>query len=55
MKNEGILAKAKNNWIGQRNWLIIDVAINAGLRVQELCNLLQHDIEQNLLLVRNGK
>ena len=48
-----ILAKAKNNWIGQRDWLIIDVAINTGLRVQELCNLKKTDIFHHIICNSN--
>jgi site-specific recombinase XerD len=48
-----------NNWIAIRDWMIIDLALNTGLRVSELADLNLSDLHieygQSALTVQNGK
>jgi len=57
--NAAQLAQAKGNVIAVRDWMIIDLALNTGLRVAELSNLkiedLHLDYGEKSLTVRNGK
>ena len=53
------LAKAHDNWIAIRDWMIIDLALNIGLRVQEISDLkvkdLHVDYGESSLTVQHGK
>ena len=58
-KNAAQLSKEKGNWIAVRDWMVIDLALNTGLRVAEISNLkvddLHLDYGEKSLTVRNGK
>ena len=53
------LARAKGNWIAVRDWMLIDLALNTGLRVAELSHLQVRDLHlqygEKSLTVRHGK
>lgn len=53
------LAEARFNWVAIRDWMIIDLALNTGLRVQEISDLkvvdLHIDYGESSLTVQNGK
>ncbi|MCP3686041.1 MAG: phage integrase family protein [bacterium] len=53
------LAEVKGNWLPIRDWMIIDLALNTGLRVQEVADLKVEDLHleynQSALTVQNGK
>ena len=53
------IAERKNNKVAVRDWLIIDLALSTGLRVQEIADLKCGDISVNdnvcYLVVSNGK
>ena len=53
------LAEMKDNWLPIRDWMIIDLALNTGLRVQEVADLKVEDLHleynQSSLVVQNGK
>jgi len=52
-------AANKDQWIAVRDWMIIDLALNTGLRVQELCDLKVGDLHieygESALTVQSGK
>ncbi len=54
-----ILADMKGNWLAIRDWMIIDLALNTGLRVKEISDLkvedLHLDYKQSSIEVKNGK
>ena len=58
-KDTAQLAKSKGNWIAVRDWAILDLALNTGLRVAEISNLkvddLHLDYGEKSLTVRDGK
>lgn len=58
-KDEAELARMKDNWIAIRDWMLIDMALNTGLRVAELSNLQVDDLHiqygEKSLTVRDGK
>ena len=49
----------KDNWLPIRDWMVIDLALNTGLRVQEVADLKVEDLHleynQSSLVVQNGK
>ncbi len=51
------LADMKGNWLPIRDWMIIDLALNTGLRVQEVADLKVEDLHleysQSSLTVQN--
>jgi len=57
--NAAELAANKDQWIAVRDWMIIDLALNTGLRVQELCDLKVGDLHieygESALTVQSGK
>lgn len=57
--NAAELAANKDQWIAVRDWMIIDLALNTGLRVQELCDLKVNDLHieygESALTVQSGK
>jgi len=52
-------AEVKGNWLPIRDWMIVDLALNTGLRVQEVSDLkvenLHLEYNQSALTVQNGK
>ena len=58
-KDAAELARMKKNWLPIRDWMIIDLALGTGLRVQEISDLkvndLHIDYDQSSLTVQNGK
>ena len=57
--NAAELASNKDQWVAIRDWMIIDLALNTGLRVQELSDLKVEDLHINYgesaLTVQCGK
>jgi len=53
------LARAYSNWIAIRDYMIIDFALNTGLRVQEISDLKTEDLNiqygESSLVVQHGK
>ena len=52
-------AAYKDQWVAVRDWMIIDLALNTGLRVQELSDLKVEDLHieygESALTVQSGK
>lgn len=59
LKRRNAEAIKKNNKVGIRDWVVIDLGLSTGLRVSEIANLLCGDIRidngRASLIVRNGK
>ena len=59
LEEKAIVAQAKEQIKPIRDWTIIDIALSAGLRASEICNLKIKDIHigkgENALFVENGK
>lgn len=59
LEEKAIVAQAKKQKKPVRDWAIIDIALSAGLRASEICNLKIKDIHigkgENSIFVENGK
>ena len=59
LEEKAIVALSKKQKKPIRDWIIIDIALSAGLRASELCNLKMKDIYvgkgENSIFVKNGK